>query len=173
MAINDRLRRFLEEHQVSFQVLPHPEAFTSQEVAAASHVSGERLAKVLLLEDENRGYVMAVLPASCVLDLEALTALSGKQRLRLASEAQFAPVFPDCEPGAMPPFGNLYGMQVYLGACLRRDGDIYFQACNHHETVKMRCADYERIVQPIVGEFCRHAAGEMMGTDHRLEELRV
>jgi Ala-tRNA(Pro) deacylase len=156
MALNDRLKRFLDQEGVDYQVMPHREAFTAQEVAGASHVPGREVAKVLVVREDLGRYLMLVLPAPCRVDLAALGTATGKRKLTLASEAEFGHLFPDCETGAMPPFGNLYDLPVYADGCFSRTEDIFFQAGNHHEVVRMGYPEYERLVKPIVGEFCLH-----------------
>lgn len=157
MALNERLRHFLDEQGIEYTVLPHREVFTAQEVAAASHVPGRELAKVLLLREHPGDYLMMVLPAPCRVDLAAVRAASGKRKLSLASEAEMQTLFPDCETGAMPPFGNLYGLPVYIDNCFSRTEPFFFQAGNHHEVVRMAYGEYERLVKPVAGEFCLHA----------------
>lgn len=156
MAVNDRLKRFLDEQKIEYQTLPHQEVFTAQEVAATSHVSGRQLAKVLVARETGGDYLMVVLPAACRVDLGALRTVAGRRRLSLAAEDEFGRLFPDCELGAMPPFGNLYGLPVYIDACFPPAQDFFFQAGNHHEVVRMRYQEYERLVKPVVGEFCLH-----------------
>jgi Ala-tRNA(Pro) deacylase len=157
MAMSERLQRFLEAEAVPYQSVPHAEAFTAHEVAEASHVSGRRLAKVLVAHEHDGRYLMLVLPAPCRVDLATLRDTAGSRRLSLATEDELADLFPDCEVGAMPPFGNLYDLPVYVDACLPRAGDVYFQAGNHHEIVRMPYDQFERLARPVVGEFCRHA----------------
>jgi len=158
MPICKRVRRFLDDWGIRYAVVPHLEAFTAQEVAATSHVAGSHLAKVVVVRDPAGMLLMTVLPAPCRLDLAALARVAGRPRLSLVAEEEFARAFADCEPGAMPPFGNLYGMPVFLGSCFPRRGEFAFQAGNHHEIVKMRYEDYEELVCPVVGDFCDHAA---------------
>lgn len=99
---------------------------------------------------------MAVLPASCRLDVKQLDEVSGRPGLALVSEGDVHPYFPDCETGAMPPFGNLYGLPVFADRHLTREKEMVFQAGNHHEAVRMKWADFERLVRPTVAEFCRY-----------------
>lgn len=155
LMVADRARHFLDEHGVHFDVIPHREAYTAQGVAAASHVSGWSLAKVLIVREHGASPFMVVLPASCRLDLPALSRLLGKEQLELLPEVEIGRIFPDCETGAMPPFGQLYGLPVYVDSCFPKEGDLAFQAGNHRETLRIRYADYERLVQPTVAEFCR------------------
>ena len=152
----ERAKRLLETDGVAYDTLPHHEAFTAQGVAAAAHVSGWQLAKVLIARAPGEAPVMVVLPASCRLDLAALARVMGKPSVRLVPEEELAALFPDCETGAMPPFGHLYGMAVYVDACFPKVGGFAFQAGNHHEVVRMDYAAYERLAQPAVVEICRH-----------------
>ncbi len=163
MAINDRLKRYLDQERVVHETVPHREVFTAREAAAESHVGERQLAKVLALEEEGDGHLMVVLPAACRLDLTALRHGAGRHKLSLVGEDAIGRLFPDCEIGAMPPFGNLYGMPVYVDACLPRAREIVFQAGNHHEVVRMPYADYERLVKPTVGEFCLHEREKSVG----------
>jgi Ala-tRNA(Pro) deacylase len=157
LAPVDRVKRFLDEQGIRYETLPHREVFTSQEVAAASHVPGLRLAKVVVAREDGGRYLMAVLPAPCRLDLAALREVAGTGRLSLASEEEMGRLFPDCEVGAMPPFGNLYGVPVYVDHCFPHAQEFVFQAGTHHEVVRVRYEEYERAVRPVVGEFCTHA----------------
>ncbi len=154
MALNERLQRFLDAQGVRYQVLAHREVFTAQEVAAASDVSGRHVAKVLIARDETGSPVMVVLPAPCRVSLPAVQDAIGARKLSLASELEFEALFPDCDLGAMPPFGGLYGMPVYVDVCFSATKDFFFQAGNHHEIVRMRYEDFERLAKPVIGEFC-------------------
>lgn len=162
MALNERLKRFLEKEEVAYETLPHNEAFTAREVAAESHVSERELAKVVTVEEHGRHPLMVVLPAACRLDLTALRHAFLRHKLALAREEKVARLYPDCEIGAMPPFGNLYGLPVFADNCFHRDGAIVFQAGNHHEVVRMTYADFARLVRPVVGEFCLHEREKRM-----------
>jgi len=157
MALIDRLKHFLAEQRIEYDVLPHREVFTSQEVAATSHVTGRQLAKVILVRVDGQGHLMVVLPASCRLDLTALRAVTGQRKLGLAPEDEIARVFPDCEVGAMPPFGHLYNLPVYADVCFPREKEFFFQAGNHHEVVRISYEQFQRLAKPVVGEFCTHA----------------
>jgi Ala-tRNA(Pro) deacylase len=152
----ERVLRLLETGGVAFETLPHREAFTAQGVAAATHVSGWMLAKVLAVRAPGEGPVMVVLPASCRLDLATLARVLGKPGVTLVAESDMKELFPDCEIGAMPPFGQLYGLPVWVDAHFPKAGEFAFQAGNHHEVVRMRYAEYERLARPVVAEFCRH-----------------
>ncbi|HXY38965.1 MAG TPA: YbaK/EbsC family protein [Vicinamibacteria bacterium] len=152
----ERARRLLETGGVVYETLPHRDAFTSQGVAAAAHVSGWFLAKVLVVRAGARGPLMVVLPASCRLDTAALARALGEPSVSFLPEAEIQALFPDCDVGAMPPFGQLYGLPVWVDACFPRKGEFDFQAGNHHEVVRIRYADFERLAHPLVAEFCLH-----------------
>ena len=158
MAVVERLRSYLEEQGVPYEVGVHSERYTAQEVAAVSHISGMAMAKVVMIKTSG-GFAMMVLPAACRLSLQEVRHLLDDAGATLATEAQFRALFPDCEPGAMPPFGNLYGLPVYVDEELGQHDRITFQAGNHHEVVTMRYADFARLVQPRLVEVCAHAAG--------------
>lgn len=152
MPVLNALKRHLDEKRVPFELMTHRLAYTAQEVAAAQHVPGRDLAKVVIAKTGNR-FVMAVLPAVRRLDLVKLAAVVPERDARLASEPEFAVLFPQCEPGAMPPFGNLFGLDVYVDASLIHEERIVFQAGTHTDTVRMRYDDFARLVQPTVGDF--------------------
>lgn len=156
MAIIERLKRFLDARAVPYRASSHAEAFTAHDVAVATHVADRQLAKPIAVREERGGHLMVVLPASCRLDLTALRHAAGRRRLALVPERDMRALFPDCETGAMPPFGNLYGLPVFVDACFQEGGDIVFPAGNHHEVVRMGYAHYVGLVQPVVGEFCLH-----------------
>jgi len=149
MPILTTLRQFLDQNAVVYAVGSHPQAFTAQEVAQAQHTPGRELAKVVMLRS-GAEFFMAVLPAPYRVDLDLAKTALGKPDLRLASEQEFASLFPKCEAGAMPPFGNLYNLRVYVDRSLTRDEDIVFNAGTHTQTVKMKYADFARLVQPQV-----------------------
>lgn len=152
MRGRERLESYLREHGVKYEVTPHPEAYTAQEVAAVEHVPGRMFAKVVIAEADGR-HVMLVLPAAARVDLVRLRNALGVKTARLASEEEFASRFPDCEAGAMPPFGNLYDMPVYMDRSLGDQPRLVFNACSHRETISMEGADYRRLANPTVLEF--------------------
>ncbi len=152
MPILRKLQELLDANRVEYEVVTHAQAFTAQEIAAAQHESGKEMAKVVIVRAGDE-YLMAVLPAPYRVDLGRLSEATGMRDLRLATEAEFADLFPECEPGAMPPFGTLYGMPVWVDESLTRDPRIFFNAGNHRQTVRMKYADFERLVQPRVASF--------------------
>lgn len=155
MAMVKRLQEFLDSHGVKYEITPHREAYTSQEIAAASHVSGKAMAKVVMVK-RGTGMVMAVLPAACKVGVDRLEKIFGMSGVTLAREHEFAGLFPDCDTGAMPAFGNLYGVEVFVDEELAEYPKIVFQAGNHHELVTMDYDDFARLAQPKVAEFCAH-----------------
>lgn len=155
MGCRERLETYLREEGVSFQAQHHPRVFTAQEVAAAEHVPGKMLAKVVMvLADEEMN--MLALPAPYQVDLYKAREVLGAERVRLAEEEEFESSFSDCEVGAMPPFGNLYGLPVYVDESLAEDETIVFRAGTHTDTISLKYADFERTVSPVVAGFARH-----------------
>lgn len=156
MAISARLQSFLDAEHASYSTRKHALAFTAQDVAAQSHVPGRDLAKVVVARTPEGSYLMAVLPALCRVDLVALGKAARVEHLALAHEEEIHRLFPDCEPGAMPPFGRLYGLPVFVDACFPHYETLFFQAGNHREVVGMPYHEFERLAAPIMGEFCLH-----------------
>jgi Ala-tRNA(Pro) deacylase len=152
MPILTKLREFLDANGVAYEVLSHPRAITAQEVAAAQHVPGQEMAKVVMVR-AGQDYLMAVVPAPYVVDLKSLAQTMGTEGLRLATETEFTGLFPQCEPGAMPPFGNLYGLRVWVDQALTADEEIVFNAGTHEQVARMHYADFARLVRPTVGSF--------------------
>jgi Ala-tRNA(Pro) deacylase len=151
-----RLQEFLDEHQVKYIVISHSRAFTTQEIAAATHIPGKELAKSVIVEIDG-SMAMAVVPGSQKVDLYLLRDVVGAQQVTLAKESAFKDLFPECDLGAMPPFGNLYGMPVYVADSLTEDEEIAFNAGSHTQLVKMSYRDFERLVQPRVMHFAVNA----------------
>ena len=147
MPILTKLRDFLDQSGVAYEVLDHRQAFTAQEVAAAQHISGKELAKVVMLRRGDE-FIMAVLQAPERVDLDHVRTLLKASDVRLATEQEFAGLFPSCEPGAMPPFGNLYGLPVWVDEALAEDAEIVFNAGTHTQTVKMGYGNFARLVKP-------------------------
>ena len=150
--MNIRLRDYLEKEKVWYVQEVHRTAYTAQEVAAEEHVPGKMVAKTVVVKVDDH-FVLAVLPASARTNFARLKAALGAREVRLASELEFAGLFPDCEVGAMPPFGNLYGVPVYVDTSLTRDDEIVFNAGTHQDTIRMKYADFERLALPTVFPF--------------------
>ncbi|MBN2468148.1 MAG: YbaK/EbsC family protein [Deltaproteobacteria bacterium] len=144
-----KLKQFLDSHAIKYVSIMHSEAYTAQEIAASAHISGKELAKTVIVKIDGK-MAMVVLPASYKVDLRLLKETVGAQTVALAGEEEFKGMFPDCEIGAMPPFGNLYGMDVYVAKTLAEDDEIAFNAGSHIELIKLAYTDFERLVQPIV-----------------------
>lgn len=147
----ERIKRLLEKEKIPYRVIPHTEVFTSPELAATIHASGRQVAKVVMVSSDKKNY-MAVIPAHKNLDLERFAALAGEDRVFLMKEKTFGRLFPDCEVGAEPPFGNLYGIPVFVDENLAHEYEIYFQDGSHREVIAIRYEDFERMVHPVKGQ---------------------
>jgi Ala-tRNA(Pro) deacylase len=147
-----KVKAFLDAHGTKYVGISHSKAYTAQGIAAIAHISGKELAKTVIVKLDG-DLAMAVLPASFQVDLEALRRDTGVREAVLASESEFKRHFPDCETGAMPPFGNLYGIPVYVDESLTLDHEIAFNAGSHYELIKMAYTDFERLVKPEVMQF--------------------
>lgn len=143
------LQAYLDDNHVDYELLAHPDVYTTQELAAIEHVRGRELAKVVILRS-GAEFLMVVLPAPYHVDLDKARIATGRSDLTLATEQEFVNLFPNCEAGAMPPFGNLYDMPVWVDESLSRDEDIVFNACTHRTAIKMKYADFARLVRPNV-----------------------
>ncbi len=152
MAGTSTVHDFLRDAQVPYVVMPHPPAFTAQEEAAAVHVPGRACAKVVvcMVDDEP---VEALVPATLIVNLERLRTLARGRTVRLADENELQWLFPDCEPGAMPPFGPLYGLEVFVDVTLAAADEIICNAGTHTEAIAMLWPDFAASVRPIVGNF--------------------
>jgi len=150
-----KIQDYLKQNKVQFDVREHPPAYTGQEVAAEEHVSGNVLAKPVVVRADG-DYAMCVVPASYKLDMEKVAKALGAKKVRLADEHDLAKLFPDAEVGAEPPFGNLYKLSTLVDEHLAADEEIVFQAGDHRHAVKMRYADYARLAQPTVADLAVH-----------------
>ena len=150
MSIPSALIDCLNANKIPFEVLPHAQAFTARMAAAAEHIASHHQAKVVMVNSPI-GSIMTVLPADRKLDLRKLKRVI-HEPVALQSEAEFAPAFADCEPGAMPPFGNLYGLPTYVDEHLTHEDYIVFEAGTHTDSIKIRYQDYERVVKPGVAD---------------------
>jgi Ala-tRNA(Pro) deacylase len=147
-----KLKEFLDGEGVKYVSIIHSTAYTAQEVAASAHVTGRELAKTVIVELDGQ-MAMAVLPANRKIVLQDLREVTGSDQVKFASEEEFKKQFPDCEAGAMPPFGNLYGMEVYVAESLTKNDEIAFNAGSHTEIIRMRFEDFERLVRPKLVSF--------------------
>jgi Ala-tRNA(Pro) deacylase len=146
------IHEFLREAHVPYTVVPHRPAYTAQDDAAATHVPGGDWAKVVVCFIDGEP-VEAVVPAPSIVNLNSLLALAGGREIRVADEEELRGLFPECELGAMPPFGPLYGQVVYVDAVLALGPEIVFNAGTHREAIAMRWNDFVKMVNPIVGRF--------------------
>jgi len=147
-----KLKEYLNSHQIKYVSIQHSPAYTAQEVAATAHVSGRDFAKTVIVKIEGTP-AMVVLPANRKVVLSELREVLGAEKARFATEEEFQSLFPDCEIGAMPPFGNLYGIEVYVAPSLAAEAEIAFNAGTHTEIIKMAYRDFEHLVKPKVVNF--------------------
>ncbi|MFQ5693482.1 MAG: aminoacyl-tRNA deacylase [Nitrospinota bacterium] len=147
-----KLKEFLDAQGVKYVSIRHSEAFTSQEAAASAHIPGKELAKTVMVKVDGK-LAMAVVPASYKVRFDLLKEAAGAERVELAGEEEFGDLFPDSQLGAMPPFGNLYGMDVYAAESLAEDEEIAFAAGAHTELIRLAFADFERLVRPKILKF--------------------
>ena len=153
-----RLIDYLDRNLVQYETIEHSTAFTAQGIAALTHTPGSQFAKAIVVK-LNGVFAMAVVPASYHVDLRKLKEETGATTIALASEMEFRALFPECETGAMPPFGNLYGMPVYVDESLTHLTTATFNAGSHREMIRMAWRDYEVLVQPTAVSISTHAAG--------------
>ena len=154
MSISRTLKAYLDHEHIHYDVLPHPEAFRAAEIAHTLHTPEKEMAKVVIVKVDRR-FTMTVLPASWSVDLHRLRNIFLTHHVQLATENEIKCLFPDCELGAMPPFGNLYGLPVYVDQSLTEDETIVFQAGTHSDAIRMRYMDFSALVFPMVTEFHR------------------
>lgn len=155
MSMSARLKALLDREHVLYTLMSHSPAYTAQSAAATLHVPGKELAKTVVVRAGD-DTLLAVLPASYHVNLKLLAATAGKA-VRLATEEEFISLFPDCEPGAMPPFGEIYGLPVYVDKVLTEDEEIVFHAGTHRDAIRMRYDDFSRLAKPWVCSFAEKA----------------
>ena len=147
-----KLVEFLDDHKVKYTKIDHSNAFTAQEVAKAAHIPGREMAKTVMVLLDGK-LSMAVLPASFRVDLNQLREFTNSHEAVLATEAEFKKALPECDVGAMPPFGNLWNTPVYVASALTEDEKIAFNAGTHRQLVQLAFHDFERLVKPHVLDF--------------------
>lgn len=147
-----KLKDFLDKNKTKYVSIKHSPTYTAQEIAASAHIPGKELAKTVMVKLDGK-LAMAVLPASFRVDLNRLKDAAGVSVVEIANEQDFKNLFPECELGAMPPFGNLYDMDVYVAQSLAEDEEIAFNAGSHTELIKLAYKDFEKLVAPKVVEF--------------------
>jgi Ala-tRNA(Pro) deacylase len=142
-----KLKEFLDSNNITYNTIMHSPSYTAQEIAASAHISGKEVVKTVLVKIDGK-MTMVVLPASNKIDLGLLKKAVGADMVELAAEQEFESRFPDCDIGAMPPFGNLYGMDVFVADKLTSDEEIVFNAGSHTELIKLAYKDFEKLVKP-------------------------
>lgn len=154
MSVPARLKSFLDSNQIPYETLAHSTTYTAQGTATLMQISGKEVAKTVVLRAGERGdeTILAVLPGSKHVKLDKLSTAVGKP-LRLATELEFSDLFPDCELGAMPPFGALYNLPVYVDESLAKDKEVIFNAGTHHDAVRMAYEDFVRLATPKICSF--------------------
>jgi Ala-tRNA(Pro) deacylase len=148
MPIN-RLKALLDDNGINYESIPHPTAYTAQGIAALAHIPGREFAKTVIVRADDK-FILAVVPGPAHVDLGLLKRAIGALTVRMAHEEEFKSMFPGCELGAMPPFGNLYNLSVYVDESLAKCKEIAFNACTHQELLMVMYADFQRLVKPIM-----------------------
>jgi Ala-tRNA(Pro) deacylase len=154
MAVTQNVQEFLRQSNVGYSVFPHLPAYSAQEEAAVTHISGRDWAKPVVFFADGEP-IQAVVPADLVVDVDQLLALTGAERIRLATEEELSELYPDCEPGAMPPLGPLYNQPVFVDIALAAEPQIVFNGGTHADAVCMRYDDFAALAKPVVGSFAR------------------
>jgi Ala-tRNA(Pro) deacylase len=149
-----KLKEFLDSNLIEYVSIHHSRAYTAQRIAASAHIPGKEIAKTVMIKLDGK-MAMAVLPASNNLSFDLLKGVSKAGKVELANETEFRTLFPECDTGAMPPFGNLYGMQVFCSDRLALDEEIAFNAGSHNELIRMAYKDFDRLVKPVVAKLTR------------------
>lgn len=152
MAVTEVVQEFLRQANVAYSVFPHEPAFTAQEEAAVTHISGRDWAKPVVFFADSEP-IMAVVPADLVIDVEQLLLLTGAEKIRLATEEELKGLYPDCEPGAMPPLGPLYNQPVFVDIALAAEPQVVFNGGTHGDAICMRYDDFAALARPVVGSF--------------------
>ncbi len=155
MPMLKELETYLDENKIKYQAITHSVAYTAQEIAALEHVPGKKMAKVVMVKKDGKP-IMTVLPAMYRVDLDRLSEVLGGP-VELETEKEFSGLFPGCETGAEPPFGNLFHIEVWVDTTLTENDEIVFNAGTHKETIGMRYEDFARLVQPRAASFVRRA----------------
>ncbi|MEJ2314871.1 MAG: YbaK/EbsC family protein [Nitrospirota bacterium] len=142
-----KLKEFLDSNNVKYSTISHSTSYTAQEIAASTHIPGKEMAKTVMAKLDGK-MAMVVLPASYWVDFGKLKEATGAKKAELATEEEFKDAFPECDVGAMPPFGNLYGLEVYVAQSLAEDEYIAFNAGSHSEVIRLKYKDFERLAKP-------------------------
>ncbi len=159
MAIPVEIKNYLSKCNAAYSHKTHPVAYTAQEIAAVDHIPGSELAKTVVLNADGQ-FIMAVLPADHIINMEVMKSRIGCGKLSLASESEFAGRFAPCRPGAMPPFGRLFGVTLFCDRALAEKREIEFNAGTHIDTIRMPFSEFARIETPIFTDFSEKATGK-------------
>lgn len=154
-----RIKEYLQENNVAYQIIPHLNVYTAQEVASVAHISGKEIAKTIILKVDGQ-MVMAVLPATDKVDLQCFCEVMRTTHVEVAEEEEFQNIFWDCELGAMAPLGPLYNMDVFVSKRLTEDDQIAFNADTHTDLVRISYHDFEKLVNPKIFDFSKAFAAE-------------
>ena len=146
-----KLKEFLDKHKIKYVSIRHSTAYTAQEIAASAHVKGRNMAKTVIVKMDGK-IAMAVLPAKYQIDLDSLKKSCNASSVELAREEEFSHLFSGCETGAMPPFGQIYGLPLYADETLKKDDEVAFNACSHTELIQISYKDFEKLAKP---KFCK------------------
>jgi len=155
MAVSKKLKQFLDEQSVDYEEMQHATAYTAQEIAGAQHVPGQEAIKSVIVKS-NGSFIMSVLPAVRLVDLEKFKAAANAGDAELAAEEDLAQLFPDYELGAEPPFGNLYGLKVYADSSLEDNDTVVFNAGTHTDTIRLTYEDFKRLSDAEVADIGKH-----------------
>ena len=159
MAIPQRIRDYLDSQNVSYEAIHHSQAFTAQEVAHSLHVSGKKCVKAVVAEADHK-IIIVVMPASHRLNFQELKSALKVNQLEMLVESELVDLFPDCDLGAIPPFGNLYGMDVWVDRAVASTERIVFCAGTHEDCIRMRYSDFAKLTRPFVGHFSEPATAQ-------------
>jgi Ala-tRNA(Pro) deacylase len=146
--------QFLQQQQIPFEFMSHPDTFDAQHLAAMVHVSGRQVAKTVLVRTGNEEcYAVVVLPANRKIQFEPLRMLLQTPTIGMATEVEMAALCADCEVGALLPFGSHYGLPTVIDESLYEFEEMVFEGNTHHESIRMKMDDFRRLEQPLVGAF--------------------
>ena len=154
----EKLRKFLDKHKIKYVNIKHSLAYTAQEIAASAHIHGKEIAKTVIVKI-NGEMAMVVIPANLKIDLGLVSEAAGAKSTKLANEEEFQDLFPGCSLGAMPPFGNLYDLPVYVDESLAEDEEIAFNAGSHTELIRLAYKDFESLVKPKISTLAARDSG--------------
>lgn len=155
MSISPKIKSYLEKEKVKFETLEHSVAYTAMEIAGSQHIPGRQVIKCVIVKADGK-FIMCALPSIHYLDMKKLKSITGAKEIQLAGEEEIAKLFPDYEVGAEPPFGHLYGLKVYADKLLEEDEDIVFNAGTHTDMLKIKLADFKRLVHPTFADIGVH-----------------